>query len=73
MSLIKCPDCAEEVSKSADKCIHCGKPLKFNPWKLIGQGIIILIITSVLLFIAYLVFLGFEAKEAYKELESLGL
>ncbi|MEY8339465.1 zinc-ribbon domain-containing protein [Lachnospiraceae bacterium 62-35] len=28
MALIKCPECGREVSDKADKCIHCGYPLK---------------------------------------------
>lgn len=27
MGLITCPDCAKEISDSAEKCIHCGRPL----------------------------------------------
>jgi hypothetical protein len=26
MALIKCPDCGQEVSDSAEKCLNCGKP-----------------------------------------------
>ena len=25
-SLINCPDCGKEISKSADACPHCGRP-----------------------------------------------
>ena len=28
MALIKCPECGKEISDSADKCIHCGYPIK---------------------------------------------
>ena len=28
MSLIKCPNCGEEISDTAEKCIHCGIQLK---------------------------------------------
>lgn len=28
MALIKCPECGKEISDKAQKCIHCGYPLK---------------------------------------------
>lgn len=28
MALITCPECGKEISDSAEKCIHCGYPLK---------------------------------------------
>lgn len=28
MSLITCPECGAEISDKADKCIHCGYPIK---------------------------------------------
>lgn len=28
MALIKCPECEREISDKAEKCIHCGYPLK---------------------------------------------
>lgn len=28
MALIKCPECGKEISDAADKCVHCGYPLK---------------------------------------------
>lgn len=28
MALIKCPECENEVSDKAEKCIHCGYPIK---------------------------------------------
>lgn len=28
MALIKCPECGKEISDKAEKCIHCGYPLK---------------------------------------------
>lgn len=30
MALINCPECNNQVSDKADKCIHCGYPLKSN-------------------------------------------
>lgn len=32
MSLIKCPECNKEVSDKAEKCIHCGYPLRSTPY-----------------------------------------
>ena len=31
MSLIKCPECGEEISSLAESCPHCGCPLKPTP------------------------------------------
>lgn len=31
MSLIKCPECGEEISSSADRCIHCGAEFSVCP------------------------------------------
>ncbi|MCD8216249.1 MAG: zinc-ribbon domain-containing protein [Clostridiales bacterium] len=28
MALIKCPHCGSEISDKAEKCVHCGQPLK---------------------------------------------
>lgn len=28
MALIKCPECGKEISDKAEKCIHCGCPIK---------------------------------------------
>jgi BMFP domain-containing protein YqiC len=28
MALINCPDCKNQISDSADKCIHCGRPMR---------------------------------------------
>lgn len=28
MAIIKCPECGKEISDKAEKCIHCGYPLK---------------------------------------------
>ena len=28
MALIKCSECGKEISDKAEKCIHCGYPLK---------------------------------------------
>lgn len=28
MSLIKCPECGQDVSDKAENCIHCGYPIK---------------------------------------------
>ena len=30
MALIKCPECGKEISDQADRCIHCGYPLRFT-------------------------------------------
>lgn len=34
MVLIKCPECGKEISDKAEKCIHCGCPIKTH----IAQG-----------------------------------
>lgn len=31
MGMIHCPDCGQNVSDSAEVCIHCGRPLKEKP------------------------------------------
>jgi Zn ribbon nucleic-acid-binding protein len=28
MALINCPDCKKQISDSAIKCIHCGRPMR---------------------------------------------
>ena len=28
MSLIKCPECGQDISDKAENCIHCGYPIK---------------------------------------------
>jgi len=30
MGLINCPDCDCSISDAADKCIHCGRPLRLS-------------------------------------------
>lgn len=30
--LIKCPECNKEISDKADKCIHCGYPIRNMPY-----------------------------------------
>ena len=32
MALIKCPECNKEISDKAEKCIHCGYPLRTQPY-----------------------------------------
>lgn len=32
MTLIKCPECAREISDKCDKCIHCGYPIRNTPY-----------------------------------------
>lgn len=34
MALIRCPECGNEISDKAEKCIHCGCPIKLQ----INQG-----------------------------------
>jgi len=41
MALIKCKACSREVSKSADKCPHCGEPLKRKPIGFFGAIVFI--------------------------------
>ncbi len=37
MAMIKCPECGNEVSDKAKKCIHCGKILIEEPKKICGE------------------------------------
>ena len=37
MALKKCPDCKGQVSSSADRCPHCGRPIDCGPLELMGQ------------------------------------
>ena len=30
MPLVKCPDCGNQISSTAEKCIHCGRDIKRN-------------------------------------------
>jgi predicted amidophosphoribosyltransferase len=30
MALTTCPDCKNEISNAADKCIHCGRPMRLS-------------------------------------------
>ena len=32
MALIKCPECGKEISDKSEKCIHCGFPLRNEPF-----------------------------------------
>ena len=38
MALIRCPECGEKVSDSAQICIHCGYPLKQSLGKSLIDG-----------------------------------
>jgi len=37
MALIKCPDCNSLISDSADKCVHCGRPMKESKEKILAE------------------------------------
>lgn len=37
MALIRCPECNREISDKAEKCIHCGCPLRIVQGKAIFQ------------------------------------
>lgn len=47
MALIRCPECNNEISDSAKKCVHCGYKLKNNNKGLKKSIIIALIIVSI--------------------------
>ena len=60
MAIIKCPECKREISDQADKCPHCGYPLrnKFETNKPMNSvlGIVlgaIFFIASFVLFLLY--------------------
>lgn len=59
MALIKCPDCANKISSSAEKCPVCGCPIRmsrqgnaFNPFHdpvhFLGLIIVILVVAGVI-------------------------
>ena len=48
MAMIKCPECGQEISDKAKKCIHCGCPVKGKSNR-IGKIIIPIIVVIVIL------------------------
>lgn len=38
MNVVKCPDCDKEVSKSAEKCPHCGREFQMNKFTKLSLG-----------------------------------
>lgn len=54
MALIKCPECAKEVSDTAKICLNCGKKLKKSPVGKIFRimGIIVAFIIVIILIMA---------------------
>lgn len=69
-TLTTCPDCGHQVSTRADKCVHCGAPIKETPivieqsskrWKA-WQGIGILLLLSILPLMVVSPLLGFDSE-----------
>ncbi len=66
MALIICPECGKEISDSAEKCIHCGYPLKRTeptgnqePTKKKGKiGLILAIVIPVVVLIIIAIIIG---------------
>jgi fatty acid desaturase len=52
VALITCPDCNNRVSAEAEKCVHCGRPIRAKRHRLgvrAGMGIILMAIGLYLL------------------------
>ena len=58
MALIKCKECGKQISSSAEKCVHCGCPIKSKSKKkttkknlipIIVGGIIIIVVLLIIL------------------------
>jgi hypothetical protein len=53
MALVKCPECAREISQEAFACPGCGKPLR-NPLRVAGKGFLkYAVVTWALLIVAF--------------------
>jgi hypothetical protein len=47
MALITCPDCKKQVSGDAEKCVHCGRPIRAKSRRLgarAGMSVILIAI-----------------------------
>src|SRR5579863_6363820 len=42
MSLLKCPDCGQDVSSSARACPHCGRPNRRSPSSIGLSGMVVI-------------------------------
>lgn len=67
MAIIKCPDCNNEVSTEANKCIHCGCPIKKKRNSLRIMVIIMMILLiGILICFFYSMFISdFKKEDSY--------
>ncbi len=60
MALINCKECGKEISDQAQSCPSCGVPLKKQPEKRSGMGII----TALIIIGVIIVWAGYETQDA---------
>lgn len=69
MSLIKCPECQQQISDTIKKCPHCGYKFKKNKKLIIGVLIILLIVATIITIICALVINHNQETAKQKEKE----